>query len=44
MTVKEIDRVIERDIDRLDGESGGMWINDKLHLSFLQGCSQRGTN
>ena len=37
MTVKEIDRIIERDIDRLDGESGGMWINDKLHLSFCKG-------
>ena len=31
---RETDRVIERDTDRLDGESEGMWINDKLHLSF----------
>ncbi len=43
MTVKETDRVIERDTDRLDGESEGMWINDKLHLSFCLGCSQSGT-
>ncbi len=35
MTVKETDRVIGRDTDRLDGESEGMWINDKLHLSFF---------
>lgn len=43
MTVEETDRVIERDTDRLDGESEGMWINDKLHLSYLLGCSQSGT-
>ena len=34
---RETDRVIERDTDRLDGEGEGMWINDKLHLSFCKG-------